>query len=148
MNLRKHWKNLLLTITAFLWAGCHYEDDAQPLYGVYCPPEGCGEFEQSSSSDALANSSSEAETSSSSEINVPSSSSANGSSSSAKELKIDKVINMMDGVEVIPDSCEPNREGYNPAYPYKNQKAKDAIRSKIQSIISNDSVSAESKSVF
>ena len=154
MNLRKHWKNLLLTITAFLWASCTSESTTQPLYGAVCPPEGCGnpgvessssDAAESSSSDALANSSSEAETSSSSEINAPSSSSVVESSSSAKGLKIDKVINMMDGVEVIPDSCEPNREGYNPAYPYKNQNAKGAIRSKIQSIISNDSVSAESK---
>jgi len=93
MNLRKHWKNLLLTITAFLWAGCHYEDDAQPLYGVYCPPEGCGEFEQSSSSDEPASSSSEiiapsssSVVSSSSSESVESSSSSEAISSSSSEL--------------------------------------------------------------
>lgn len=82
MNLRKHWKNLLLSITAFFWAGCHYEDDAQPLYGVYCPPEGCGEFEQSSSSDAPASSSSEIIAPSSSSVSESSSSEAVASSSS------------------------------------------------------------------
>lgn len=80
MNIRKHWKKILLTTTAFFWAGCHYEDDAQPLYGVYCPPEGCGEPELSSSSINPLSSSSEV-VSSSSKTNTSSSSNEESSSS-------------------------------------------------------------------
>ena len=83
MNIRKHWKKILLTTTAFFWASCHYEDTAQPLYGVYCPPEGCGEPELSSSSEATPESSSEA-VSSSSETQAPSSSSVETQSSSSQ----------------------------------------------------------------
>ncbi|WP_406537831.1 hypothetical protein [Fibrobacter sp.] len=85
MNIRKHWKNLLLTTTAFFWASCTSENTAQPLYGVYCPPEGCGDPELSSSSDVPLSSSSDA-ASSSSEFNAPSSSSVEESSSSAEAL--------------------------------------------------------------
>jgi hypothetical protein len=85
MNIRKHWKKLLLTTTAFFWASCHYEDATQPLYGAYCPPDGCGDPELSSSSEVPLSSSSEA-ASSSSEINAPSSSSVEESSSSAEAL--------------------------------------------------------------
>ncbi len=138
MNIRKHWKKLLLTITAFFWASCTSENTTQPLYGVPCNPEGCGNPEvESSSSDALASSSSEG--------NAPSSSSVEESSSSAEKFKVPKVINMMDGMEIIPDSCEANREGYNPAYPQRNQDAVSATRSKIKDIISKDSVSAATK---
>ena len=83
MNIRKHWKKLLLTTTAFFWASCHYEDATQPLYGAYCPPDGCGDPElSSSSSDDVESSSSDALASSSSEANAPSSSSIEESSSS------------------------------------------------------------------
>ena len=78
MNIRKHWKKILLTTTAFFWASCNYEETAQPLYGVYCPPEGCGDSELSSSSET-----SSEEASSSSESNAPSSSSIEESSSSS-----------------------------------------------------------------
>ena len=85
MNIRKHWKKVLLTTTAFFWASCHYEDAAQPLYGVYCPPEGCGDPELSSSSEATPESSSEVG-SSSSEFNALSSSNIQESSSSVEAL--------------------------------------------------------------
>ena len=85
MNIRKHWKKVLLTTTAFFWASCHYEDAAQPLYGVYCPPEGCGDPELSSSSEATPESSSEVG-SSSSEFNALSSSNIQESSSSVEVL--------------------------------------------------------------
>lgn len=84
MNIRKHWKKILLTTTAFFWASCHYEDAAQPLYGVYCPPEGCGEPELSSSSAETVLSSSSEAVSSSSMINASSSSNVGESSSSEK----------------------------------------------------------------
>ena len=80
MNIRKHWKKILLTTTAFFWASCNYEETAQPLYGVYCPPEGCGEPELSSSSINPLSSSSEA-VSSSSKTNTSSSSNEESSSS-------------------------------------------------------------------
>ena len=83
MNIRKHWKKILLTTTAFFWASCNYEETAQPLYGVYCPPEGCGDSELSSSSETAVPSSSSEEASSSSESNAPSSSSIEESSSSS-----------------------------------------------------------------
>ena len=83
MNIRKHWKKILLTTTAFFWASCNYEETAQPLYGVYCPPEGCGDSELSSSSETAVSSSSSEEASSSSESNAPSSSSIEESSSSS-----------------------------------------------------------------
>lgn len=73
----KHWKKILLTATAFFWTSCHYEDDAQPLYGVYCPPEGCTTPEIESSSN---------ETESSSSSEVASSSSIEKSSSSTEAL--------------------------------------------------------------
>ena len=91
MNFRKHWKKILLTTTAFFWASCTSENTAQPLYGVYCPPEGCGDPELSSSSETAASSSSEniAESSSSiqessSSVEALSSSSQTTSSSSAE----------------------------------------------------------------
>ena len=85
MNIRRHWKKLLLTTTAFFWASCTSENTAQPLYGVYCPPEGCGDPELSSSSEAIPESSSEA-ASSSSKTNALSSSSIQESSSSVEAL--------------------------------------------------------------
>ena len=85
MNIRKHWKKVLLTTTAFFWAACNYEDSAKPLYGVYCPPEGCGDPELSSSSEATPESSSEVG-SSSSEFNALSSSNIQESSSSVEAL--------------------------------------------------------------
>jgi hypothetical protein len=83
MNIRKHWKKIILSATAFFWAACNYEDSAKPLYGVYCPPEGCGDPELSSSSETAVPSSSSEEASSSSESNAPSSSSIEESSSSS-----------------------------------------------------------------
>ena len=67
MNLRKHWKNLLLTITAFLWAGCN--GDSVTESG--CPCNNDSGIESSSSNNDESSSS-----------NVPSSSSAVESSSS------------------------------------------------------------------
>jgi len=144
MNIRKHWKKIVLAATAFFWASCHYEDEAQPLYGVYCPPEGCGEPELSSSSEAIPESSSE-KAGNSSESNAPSSSSIEQSSSSSRDLIAHKAINLMDGMEIIPDSCDANREGYNPAYMSPYSKAGTDSQSKVWNAANSDSISAESK---
>lgn len=76
----KHWKKIALTLTTFFWASCHYEDAAQPLYGVYCPPEGCEESKIESSSDG-------APVSSSSEVAPPSTSSESKATSSSSEAE-------------------------------------------------------------
>ena len=91
-NIRKHWKKIILSITAFFWASCTSESTTQPLYGVVCPPEGCDNHGiESSSSEAVASSSSEANAPSSSSIgesssseNAPSSSSETVASSSSE----------------------------------------------------------------
>lgn len=87
MNLRKHWKNLLLTITAFLWAGCN--GDSVTESG--CPCDNDSGIESSSSnndesSSSNAPSSSSAVESSSSEAISSSSSELANSSSSAGEV--------------------------------------------------------------
>ena len=84
----KHWKKIALTLTTFFWASCHYEDAAQPLYGVYCPPEGCEESKIESSSDGapVSSSSEVAPPSTSSESKATSSSSIQESSSSVEAL--------------------------------------------------------------
>ena len=70
MNIRKHWKNLLLTTTAFFWAGCN--GDSVTESG--CPCDNDSGIESSSSSNDESSSS-----------NAPSSSSAVESSSSLGE---------------------------------------------------------------
>lgn len=149
MNLRKHWKNLLLTITAFFWAGCNGESTTQPLYGVVCPPEGCGnpgvessssDAAESSSSDALANSSSGAETSSSSEINAPSSSSVVESSSSETVASSSSESSSSSSSEVTCAPGDSTVSYYPPSYSADiakmnaEEKAKHASVSKIDSI--------------
>lgn len=79
MNIRKHWKNLLLTTTAFFWAGCSGDSITQS--GCSCDN---GSGIESSSSDEPASSSSEIIAPSSS--SVVSSSSSEAISSSSSEL--------------------------------------------------------------
>lgn len=159
----RHWKRIALTLTAFFWASCHFEDSAQPLYGVYCPPEGCDDLGIESSSDekSLSSNLGDATASSSSESNAPSSSSilepgssenAPTSSGSTEEsstsgiaVEIHRAINWIDGMEVLPDSCEPNREGYNPAYMSPYLTAEVASRTNVYNALNRDSISAESK---
>ncbi len=71
MNIRKHWKNFLLTTTALFWASCDdsTSTEAQCLYGT--PPE-----YQSSNSNVTPSSSNETPASSSSETAKPESSSS------------------------------------------------------------------------
>ena len=89
MNIRKHWKNLLLTTTALFWASCTSENDnVFPTIGQDTPPAvdpgiSSDSNIESSSEKAVESSSSDAVASSSSEAKVPSSSSAAESSSSS-----------------------------------------------------------------
>lgn len=79
MNIRKHWKNLLLTTTAFFWAGCN--GDSVTESGCPCD-NGSGISSEASSSSESVESSSSSEAVASSSSESASSSSANGSSSS------------------------------------------------------------------
>ena len=154
----KHWKKILLTTTAFFWAGCNGDSVTEPNY----PSNGSDNNLENSVSKVSKSSSSEATPPrSSSEANEPSSSSISEasssesepassssieqSSSSSRDLIAHKAINMMDGMEVIPDSCEPNREGYNPAYMSPYSMAEINSRSKVWNAANSDSISAESK---
>ena len=88
MNIRKHWKKLLLTTTALYWAGCTSENDntfpttAQDMSSTVEPSISSDSNIESSSENAAESSSSDAVASSSSEAKVPGSSSAAQSSSS------------------------------------------------------------------
>jgi hypothetical protein len=83
MNIRKHWKNLLLTTTALFWASCTSENDnVFPTIGQDTPPAvdpgiSSDSNIESSSEKAVESSSSDAVASSSSEAKIPSSSSLN-----------------------------------------------------------------------
>ena len=84
MNIRKHWKKLLLTTTALFWASCTSENENTfPTIGQDTPHA----VDPSASSDSHIESSSEnAVESSSSEAKAPSSSNVDESSSSAGPL--------------------------------------------------------------
>ena len=83
MNIRKHWKRLLLTTTALFWASCTSENDsalptiAQDMSSAVDPGASSDSNIESSSENAAESSSSDAVASSSSEAKVPSSSSLN-----------------------------------------------------------------------
>ena len=110
MNIRKHWKNLLLTTTALFWASCTSENDnVFPTIGQDTPPAvapgtSSNSNIESSSENTVASSSSDAVANSSSEANAPSSSSEftqvinpEESSSSAAESSSSQVSCMIDG---------------------------------------------------
>ena len=78
----RHWKKIVLALTALFWVSCTYEDDAQPLYGVAPAQESSSDATAFSSSSETPNSSGIAE-SSSSEIVAESSSSAVAEQSSS-----------------------------------------------------------------
>ena len=83
MNIRKHWKRLLLTTTALFWASCTSENDsalptiAQDMSSAVDPGASSDSNIESSSENAAESSSSDAVASSSSEAKIPSSSSLN-----------------------------------------------------------------------
>ena len=83
MNIRKHWKKLLLTTTALFWASCTSENENTfPTIGQ----DTSSAVDPGISSDSNKSSSENAAESSSSEAKVPSSSSAAESSSSSLNL--------------------------------------------------------------
>ena len=71
----RHWKKIVLALTAFFWVSCTYEDDAQPLYGVAPAPESSSDATTVSSSSETPSSSGIAQSSSSSTVAEQSSSS-------------------------------------------------------------------------
>ena len=129
MNIRKHWKNLLLTTTAFFWAGCSGDSITQS--GCSCDN---GSGIESSSSDEPA--------SSSSEIIAPSSSSVvESSSSEAISSSSSELANSSSSVGEV--TCAPGDSTvsyYPPSYSADiakmnaEEKAKHASVSKIDSI--------------
>ena len=133
---RKHWTKFLLVLTGFFWAGCEDSStEADCLYGT--PPEYTSSetVEESSSSESVSSSS------------VAESSSAEAPSSSSEGIKLvaQKVINVMSDMEVIPDTCEPNREGYNPAYMTPAKTAEMAFSSKISKMLEDQSITPEAE---
>ena len=90
MNIRKHWKRLLLTTTALFWASCTSENDnVFPTIGQDTPhavdPSASSDSHiESSNENAAESSSSEASAPSSNSITQSSSSEANPSSSAAE----------------------------------------------------------------
>ena len=93
MNIRKHWKRLLLTTTALFWASCTSENDnvfptiGQDMSSAVEPGASSDSNIESSSENAAESSSSENTSgTSSSEASAPSSSSVDESSSSAGPL--------------------------------------------------------------
>jgi hypothetical protein len=83
MNIRKHWKRLLLTTTALFWASCTSENEntfptiGQDMSSAVDPGASSDSNIESSNENAAESSSSDAVASSSSEAKVPSSSSLN-----------------------------------------------------------------------
>ena len=81
MNIRKHWKRLLLTTTALFWTSCTSENDsalptiAQDTSSAVDPSASSNSNTESSSENTVESSSSDAVASSSSEAKAPSSSS-------------------------------------------------------------------------
>lgn len=80
----RHWKKIVLALTAFFWVSCTSEDDALPLYGVAPVPESSSDAATISSSSEASGSNGIAESSSSGNVAESSSSSEGvaGSSSS------------------------------------------------------------------
>lgn len=124
MNIRKHWKNFLLTTAALFWASCDdsTSTEAQCLYGT--PPE-----YQSSNSNVTPSSSNETPTSSSSETAKPECSSSEQASSSSNSIN-----------EV---SCHPGDSviGYFPLdYSVEHAKANAAERARYAALDSVEKI--------
>ena len=79
----RHWKKIVLALTAFFWVSCTSEDDALPLYGVAPVPESSSDVAAISSSSETPNSSGIAESSSSKIVAESSSSTVAEQSSSS-----------------------------------------------------------------
>ncbi len=129
----KHWKKFALSLTAFFWASCHYEDTAQPLYGENCPSGSCIEPQMegaellygvpspsegfddpdlfkipaSSNTKAAASSSSEVKVPNFSSAATPSSSEAVVSSSSETRISSSSSGIVSDTLYGVPMTCQP-----------------------------------------
>ncbi len=140
---RKHWTKIILALTSFFWAGC--DDSSTEAVCLYGPdPNGAfGPPSEELSSDSADESSSSEGVSS----EKASSSSVAESSSSSEESKLvgHRVINVMSDMEVLPEGCEPNREGYNPAYMAPSQTAEIAFSSKIAKMLEKEGITPEAE---
>ena len=124
MNIRKHWKNFLLTTAALFWASCDdsTSTEAQCLYGT--PPE-----YQSSNSNVTPSSSNETPASSSCETAKPECSSSEQASSSSNSIN--------------EDSCHPGDSviGYFPLdYSVEHAKANAAERARYAALDSVEKI--------
>ena len=138
----KYWKVFLLALTSFFWAGCDdSSSEAVCLYG----PDPNGAF--GPPSEELSSNSADESSASEGSFSTTSSSSVAESSSSSEESKLvgHRVINVMSDMEVLPDTCEPNREGYNPAYMAPSQTAEIAFSSKIAKMLEKEGITPEAE---
>lgn len=138
----KYWKVFLLALTSFFWAGCDdSSSEAVCLYG----PDPNGAF--GPPSEELSSNSADESSASEGSFSTTSSSSAAESSSSSEESKLvgHRVINVMSDMEVLPEGCEPNREGYNPAYMAPSQTAEIAFSSKIAKMLEKEGITPEAE---
>ena len=155
MNIHKHLRSLFLISTALFWANCSNDTDiSSPKNDTEGLSNSLSDIESSSSKESGQGQASSAEESSTSEgkrteqdSTAAKSSSSQGtqarSSSSSDELKVYKVINAMFDDEAIPDSCEPNRFGWNPDYEILIKLGTESsARDRIERILSPDSGSA------
>ena len=161
MNIHKHLRNLFLVSTALFWANCSNDSDiSSPRNDAEGSSISSSSIESSSTAkesssatetDSAQSSSAAENTSSSAEETLPTEVVFKEKSSSSGNLNISKIINLRDQAEVVPDSCEPNRNGCNPSFGMSaEQLAEQSAHSRIQEILSPDSgpadtISEESK---
>lgn len=136
MNIRKHWKNFLLTTAALFWASCDdsTSTEAQCLYGT--PPE-----YQSSNSNVTPSSSNETPASSSSETAKPESSSSELASSSETQHSSSSEAASSNSINEV--SCHPGDSviGYFPLdYSVEHAKANAAERARYEALDSVEKI--------
>lgn len=160
MNIHKHLRGLFLISTALFWANCSNDTDiSSPKNDAEGLSNSLSDIESSSSKESGQEQASSAEESSTSEGNrteqdstAAKSSSSQGkkteSSSSLDMQKVYKGINPITGSaigEIIPDSCEPNRFGWDPkSDALISYFSEYSTRSRIEKMLSPDSGSAAS----
>ena len=149
MTIRKHLRNLFLVSTALFWANCSSDSAVSSPATI---AEGNASNQDSIGSSSSVESSSEqatseennTESSSSEDSNTESSSSETSvkqSSSSEEQRK----YTMINGTELLPNSCEPNRYGITPGHNYFIDDFANGIgRSRIEEILSDSSAFADS----
>ena len=153
MNIHKHLRNLFLVSTALFWANCSSDSDvSSPKNDTEGSSISSSSIESSSTAeenssatetDSAQSSSAAENTSSSAEETLPTEVVFKEKSSSSGNLNISKIINIRDQAEIVPDSCEPNRNGCNPSFGMSaEQLAEQSAHSRIQEILLSDSGSA------